>query len=212
MAKRFRKAVMTSPPNWQKPTGDEVRAMVQEISARLGRQFQGGDVANLLGMDVATPDGVSGGGSRTFRDWVAAGPDTCKIPFPNWALLAYTAGYGIIFNSLPKAEDEIITAERVGIRPETLTPASIWVRPTGDELRRLVDHIGDRLGKRLTSTEVATLVGHEVTHPRGSGGGSRTIRRWYGAGADPSIIPYSAWALLAHVAGLGVIWTDSNNA
>lgn len=82
------------------------------------------------------------------------------------------------------------------IRHETLQPANNWQKPTPEEVRELIKMTG------LTGAQVADLLG---LTPQGnkSGGGSRTVRRWT-AGDVP--IPYAAWAILAHFAGLGHIW------
>lgn len=86
----------------------------------------------------------------------------------------------------------------IQIRPETLRPATHWEPPTPDEIREMIRLAG------LNGAEVATVLG---LTPQGnkSGRGSRTVRRWT-AGDSP--IPYAAWALLAHRAGLGLIWVD----
>jgi hypothetical protein len=54
---------------------------------------------------------------------------------------------------------------------------------------------------RLTDSKVAKLVGVSAQ----SAGGSRRVRKWT---SEESEIPYAAWALLCHAAGLGMIWID----
>lgn len=84
------------------------------------------------------------------------------------------------------------------IRPETLRPAAQWETPTPDEIRELIRLTG------LSGSEVAAVLG---LAPQGnkSGRGSRAVRRWT---AGDTLIPYAAWALLAHQAGFGLIWVD----
>lgn len=75
------------------------------------------------------------------------------------------------------------------IRQKCLLPyASGWEQPTADEVRAVLALAS------LTGSRAAALVG--VVD-------GRTVRRWTG-GAVP--IPFSAWALLCDVAGLGQIW------
>ena len=80
----------------------------------------------------------------------------------------------------------------VNTRPWCLSPAESWQQPTGDEIKEVLRLAG------LTNAEAAKMLG------LGSGGG-RTVRRWTG---EESEIPYAAWALLCHAAGLGAIWKD----
>jgi DNA-binding transcriptional regulator YiaG len=77
------------------------------------------------------------------------------------------------------------------IRRECLNPAESWARPTGQEISEVL---------RLTG-----LSGGQASKKLGLQG-SRTIRKWIG---EESEIPYAAWALLCDLAGLGVIWRDS---
>jgi transcriptional regulator with XRE-family HTH domain len=87
----------------------------------------------------------------------------------------------------------------IPIRPECLRPAtSGWEAPTGPEIREVIQRAG------LTQSEAAGLLGVSVQ----TTGGSRQIRKWI---AEEHRIPYPAWALLCHVAGLGVIWIDETN-
>lgn len=76
------------------------------------------------------------------------------------------------------------------IRPECLKPATHWCRPTGSEIRAVLQRAG------LTGKEAARILGLSAK-------GDRTIRRWVG---DDSPIPYAAWAILCDVAGFGQIW------
>lgn len=87
-------------------------------------------------------------------------------------------------------------SDAVQIRPETLTHAAIWVQPTPEEVKVLMQKTN------LNGGEIAELLGLAPQSSR-SGRGSRTARRW-AAGDAP--IPYAAWALLAYVAGFGPIW------
>ncbi|WP_233860005.1 helix-turn-helix domain-containing protein [Paraburkholderia sp. HD33-4] len=78
------------------------------------------------------------------------------------------------------------------IRPECLVPwVQGWKQPTGVEVREVIRRAG------LTGSEAAVLVGLSGK------GASRQIRRWI---SGESHIPYAAWALLCHAAGLGNIW------
>jgi hypothetical protein len=82
------------------------------------------------------------------------------------------------------------------IRPECLRPAADdWLQPKGPEIREVIRLAG------LTGSETAKLLGLVVNRQ----GGSRQVRRWI---SEESDIPYSAWAILCHVAGLGIIWTN----
>lgn len=76
------------------------------------------------------------------------------------------------------------------IRPECLQPAIHWVEPTGAEIQEAVRRSG------LSGRGVARLLG--LSDETG-----RQVRRWAAGDAG---IPYSAWALLCDVAGLGQIW------
>ena len=74
------------------------------------------------------------------------------------------------------------------IRPGCFKTFKEWEAPTSNEVRTLVKMSG------MTGAEVASLVG--ICN-------SRTVRRWVGGDAP---IPYAAWAILCHKAGLGIIW------
>jgi len=84
----------------------------------------------------------------------------------------------------------------ISIRPECLRPAaSGWVKPTGPEIREIIQRAG------FTQSEAARLLGVAVQ----PSGGARQIRKWI---AEEHHIPYPAWALLCHAAGLGEIWIN----
>lgn len=81
-------------PSWAQPTGEEVREMLSE--------------ANLIAEKAAMYVGVSHG--RTVRKWMAYDANKAleakqmqkkinmqKIPYSSWAILAYIAGYGRIW-------------------------------------------------------------------------------------------------------------------
>lgn len=82
------------------------------------------------------------------------------------------------------------------IRPACLCEAQTWTQPTGPEVREVLHMAG------LSGSAAARLLGLGQ-------GGSRTIRRWVG---EDSSIPYAAWALLCHAAGLGEIWVCRSGA
>jgi hypothetical protein len=84
------------------------------------------------------------------------------------------------------------------IRPECLRRADDgWEQPRGPEIREVIRRAG------LTGSETAKLVGVSVQ----TIGGSRRVRKWI---SEESDIPYAAWAILCHVAGLGMIWIDES--
>lgn len=71
---------------WEQASPDEVKAIIQLTG------LNGGEVAAILGL---TPQSnKSGRGSRTVRRWTSG--DT-PIPYAAWALLAYVAGFGPIW-------------------------------------------------------------------------------------------------------------------
>ena len=79
--------------------------------------------------------------------------------------------------------------EQIHIRPQCLTRyANAWQQPSPEEIREVLRRA------RLTGAKAAELLGIAD---------GRTIRRWTGGN---SVIPYSAWAILCEVAGLGKIW------
>lgn len=78
------------------------------------------------------------------------------------------------------------------VRLECLRPAEKWIRPSKEEIREVL--------------RLADLTGTAAARKLGLGqGGDRTIRRWVG---EVSPIPYTAWAVLCHLAGLGAIWEE----
>lgn len=92
------------------------------------------------------------------------------------------------------------------IRLETMKPyAEGWQPPTKDEIRNVLELIRERdqRKKALTGVEVCDLVG--MVSAKGTGKGSRTFRRWI---SGESEIPFAAWAILCHRAGLGIIWDE----
>jgi hypothetical protein len=76
------------------------------------------------------------------------------------------------------------------IRRECLRPAIYWSEPTGAEIQEVVRLAG------FTGRKAADFLG--LADKSG-----RQIRRWI---SGETGIPYSAWALLCHAAGLGHIW------
>ncbi|NTZ86203.1 XRE family transcriptional regulator [Burkholderia metallica] len=78
----------------------------------------------------------------------------------------------------------------VQVRAECLRPGEVWTIPTGPEVRTVVDRCG------FSGRQAANFLG--LADKSG-----RHIRRWI-SGESP--IPYAAWALLCHAAGLGLIW------
>lgn len=101
--------------------------------------------------------------------------------------------------SIQTRENEV----EVNIRFECLRPADDgWQAPTPDEVRELLRIIAARKDiPKFTGGMAARFLGLGVQ-------GDRTLRRWTG-GATP--IPYAAWALLCHEAGLGVIWHNKKD-
>ena len=82
------------------------------------------------------------------------------------------------------------------VRPETLSRANDWVRPTPDEVKEIIRRTG------RTDGGISELLGLTPQSNK-SGRGNRTVRRWTSGDVQ---IPYAAWALLAYEAGAGVIW------
>jgi hypothetical protein len=79
------------------------------------------------------------------------------------------------------------------IRRECLQPAIYWARPTGAEIQEVLQLAG--FSGRLAAYYL------DLSDETG-----RQIRRWT---SEESEIPYAAWALLCHAAGLGAIWEVS---
>lgn len=91
------------------------------------------------------------------------------------------------------------------IRKETLQPyGQHWVQPTGLEVRKILSEAN------LIAESAALYVG--VSH-------GRTVRKWMAYDEHKAFeakqmkkkinmqkIPYSAWAILAYMAGYGRIW------
>lgn len=78
------------------------------------------------------------------------------------------------------------------IRKACLMPAESWERPNGAGIREVL--------------RLAGLSGGAAALALGLGqGGDRTARRWTG---DDVPIPYSGWAVLCCMAGLGHIWEE----
>ncbi|BCF95393.1 transcriptional regulator [Paraburkholderia largidicola] len=81
------------------------------------------------------------------------------------------------------------------LKPEHLRPfAEKWERPTGEVIAEVLHRAG------LTGVRAAQLTGVAD---------DRSVRRWTG---DERGIPYAAWALLCHAAGLGQIWLQQQDA
>lgn len=80
------------------------------------------------------------------------------------------------------------------IRSDCLRPAQDWDRPTGEEIREVL--------------QLAGFTGDMAAKALGLGAkGDRTVRRWI---SEDSAIPYAAWALLCNFAGLGLIWREND--
>lgn len=82
----IRSACLTVADNWCKPTSTEIRALVQIISDRKGKNLTGSDIAALLGLGKE--------GARTYRKWAGGESD---IPYAAWALLCELGGFGLIW-------------------------------------------------------------------------------------------------------------------
>lgn len=83
---KIREETLLPASQWEVPTSDEVREMVRQTGLKAE------DIIKLLGL---TPHGAkSGRGSRTVRRWTSG---ESRIPYPAWCLLAYEAGFGIIW-------------------------------------------------------------------------------------------------------------------
>ncbi|WP_216364378.1 hypothetical protein [Pantoea coffeiphila] len=80
-----------------------------------------------------------------------------------------------------------IAAFNAGLNPETLKPAWEWEQASADDVRLIL-----ALCSNLSGSKTGSLVGVE----------GRQVRKWT---AGDARIPYAAWALLVHEAGLGWI-------
>lgn len=86
---------------------------------------------------------------------------------------------------------------RITIRPTCLRAAAAgWQRPKGPEVREVITRCG------MTMPQVEAFLGLS------SKSGGRQIRRWI---SEESAIPYTAWAVLCARAGLGEIWSSTDN-
>lgn len=79
----------------------------------------------------------------------------------------------------------------IDIRPECLQPARHWASPTGAEIQEVLRRAA------LTGRGASEFLGLSTKSD------GRHVRKWI---SGESAIPYSAWALLCHAAGLGIIW------
>ena len=79
----------------------------------------------------------------------------------------------------------------MNVRIECLQPASVWEKPSKEEIREVIKRAG------FTGAQAAAFVGLKPE------AGGRNVRRWTGGQTE---IPYSAWALLCAKAGFGNIW------
>lgn len=82
------------------------------------------------------------------------------------------------------------------IRLETLKPAHDWVVPSSEEIKEMLKMAG------LNCSSFSKLIGMS-TQKNKSGNANRNVRKWI-SGEQP--IPYAAWSILVHCAGLGIIW------
>lgn len=79
---KFNPELFRSGADFFQPSAAEVAAILKECG------FSVSEAASFLGLSQKT-------GKRTVRRWLAG---ETLIPYAAWALLAYKAGYGIIFN------------------------------------------------------------------------------------------------------------------
>lgn len=77
-----------------------------------------------------------------------------------------------------------------------MTVASKWQPPAPIEFQGLLQAISKRLGVELSAQDVAGLLG---LGPTGEG----MVADWNDGRAS---IPYSCWAVLCELGGLGLIW------
>lgn len=79
---KFNPELLRSGADFIQPTAAEVTAMLKEC------RFTVSDAASFLGLSPKT-------GKHTVRRWISG---ETNIPYAAWALLAYKAGYGVIFD------------------------------------------------------------------------------------------------------------------
>ncbi|MDG4868628.1 transcriptional regulator (plasmid) [Guyparkeria sp. 1SP6A2] len=72
--------------DWERPSPTEIREVMRQAG------LTGGQVSDLVGL--APQGNKSGRGSRTVRRWTGG---DAPIPYAAWAILAYEAGHGIIW-------------------------------------------------------------------------------------------------------------------
>lgn len=83
---KIRPETLTPANSWTQPKPEEIKKILELAG------LTGGDAAELLGL---TPQGNKNGrGSRTVRRWTAG---DISIPYAPWAILAYQAGFGVIW-------------------------------------------------------------------------------------------------------------------
>ncbi|WP_233890085.1 XRE family transcriptional regulator [Paraburkholderia flagellata] len=86
-----------SAASWTPPTGEEVAALVRHLG------WSSSQTAAFLGLTTHRPGTAwndpdarkAEGGSRKVRQWIGG---ATAIPYSLWALLAYKAGYGPIWD------------------------------------------------------------------------------------------------------------------
>lgn len=82
------------------------------------------------------------------------------------------------------------------IRSICLTVAKKWQQPAPNEVQSIFLAISKRTGLVLGSQEVSDLLGLGLD-------GASVVSDWLAGRAS---IPYSSWAMLCEMAGLGLIW------
>ena len=101
---------------------------------------------------------------------------------------------GITCNSEPRKHS--MGGHMPIIRSTCLTIASKWQPPAPVEFQSLVEAVGKRFGGELSAQDVARLIG---LGPEGAA----IVSDWNDGRAS---IPYSCWAVLCEMGGLGLIW------
>ncbi|WP_394606697.1 transcriptional repressor protein KorC (plasmid) [Klebsiella pneumoniae] len=83
--------------DWQAPTADEIKEVLELIRQRKGlsKPLSGVDVADLVGLPG---ERGSGKGTRTFRRWVSK-TNPSPIAYGAWSILAHLAGFGAIWDA-----------------------------------------------------------------------------------------------------------------